>query len=43
MQQMARKPFMDPPWGRPGYRVKGREKAFFGSKTLPTATMVNHS
>jgi hypothetical protein len=43
MQQMARKPFMDPPWGRPGHRVKGREKAFFGSKTLSSAAMVNHS
>jgi len=42
MQQMARKPFMDPPWGKRGRRVKGREKAFFGSKTVSTAAMVNH-
>jgi hypothetical protein len=42
MQQMARKPFMDPPWGKAGYRVKGREKAFFGSKTRTAAAMVNH-
>jgi hypothetical protein len=43
MQQMARKPFMDPPWGKRGLGVKGREKAFFGSKTILAAAMVNHS
>jgi hypothetical protein len=42
MQQMARKPFMDAPWGKPGYRVKGREKAFFGPKTVTPDAMVNH-
>jgi hypothetical protein len=42
MQQMARKPFMDPPWGKRGCRVKGREKAFFHSKTSTAAAMVNH-
>jgi len=43
MQQMARKPFMDPPWGKQGLRVKGREKAFFRSKTVSATAMVNHS
>jgi hypothetical protein len=42
MQQMARKPFMKPPWGKRGYCVKGREKAFFASKTGTPAAMVNH-
>jgi hypothetical protein len=43
MQQMARKPFMHPPWSTSGDGVKSREKAFFGSKTISAAAMVNHS
>ena len=34
---------MHPPWGKPGLGVKGREKAFFGPKTILAAAMVNHS